>query len=260
MSTARSSSPSRNDAANTATGRTGFTSHPDWNQTLPFAPWRLPLAQILDSAAPTGTFSHSFGMETALVRGVVHDADSCAAWLRAYLFGSLVLNDALATRLAAQDLSAEQLCDLSDYLEASVMAPEARRANSAVGRRMLQIAADGFGIPVVQQFAELAGQRHIHPHPALVAAAVGCGLGAPWQETCGLYLYSCLTSLVQNAVRAIPLGQVAGQAVLAGLTSPVVDAVMAAEHADEHDLGASSPLLDVYQCEHETQLGRMFIS
>lgn len=226
----------------------------------PFAPWRLPLAQLLDSASPTGTFSHSFGMETAVVRGEVHDAASCGEWLRSYLFGTLVLNDSLAMRLAAQDLRAERICELAVHLEASVAAPEVRRANGAIGRRMLQIASQGCTVPVVTALSELTARGQMCAHPALVALAMGCGLGAPWQEVCGLYLYSCLTSLTQNAVRAIPLGQVAGQSLLADLAEPVEQAVLAAERADEADLGASSPLLDAMQCEHEHQLGRMFIS
>lgn len=225
-----------------------------------FAPWRLPLAQLLDSAAPTGTFSHSFGMETAVVTGTIHDAASCAHWLRCYLETTLVYNDALAMRLAASDPDVSRLCLLSAHLTASLMAPEAKRANAAIGRRMLQIASDNFSGALVGSYAEAVAENHVTPHPALVAAAVGCDFAAPWQEVTGLYLYSCLTSLVQNAVRAIPLGQVAGQAVLAGLAGPVGEAVAHAGRADEADLGASSPLLDVLQCEHEHQTGRMFIS
>lgn len=228
--------------------------------TAPFAPWRLPLAQLLDSAAPTGTFSHSFGMETAVVTGTIQDAASCAHWLRCYLETTLVYNDALAMRLVADDPDVSRLCTLSAHLTASLMAPEARRANAAIGRRMLQIASDNFSGPLVGRYAEAVAENHVTPHPALVAAAVGCDFAAPWQEVTGLYLYSCLTSLVQNAVRAIPLGQVAGQAVLAGLGASVVQAVGRAACADEADLGASSPLLDVLQCEHEQQRGRMFIS
>lgn len=254
----------------------GFDASP------PFAPWRLPLAQLLDSAAPTGTFSHSFGMETAIVTGEVCDAGTAAKWLRCYLATSLEFNDALAIRLggvgvgpldddqgdAAQitdtgpfdpEGAADRLCELSALLEASTMAPEARRANTAIGRRMMQISGD-FGVPLVAAFASQAKRNGVHPHPALVAAAVGCGLGAAWPEVCGLYLYSCLTSLVQNAVRAIPLGQIAGQQILAGLAAPVAATVRRTARADPGDLGSSSPMLDVLQCEHETQLGRMFIS
>jgi urease accessory protein len=217
-------------------------------------------------------------METAIVTGEVCDAGTAAQWLRGYLATSLEYNDALAIRLAgvgpvssgdaaeitdAEALDSEGaaalLCELSDLLEASTMAPEARRANTAIGRRMMQISGD-FGVPLVADFASEAKRNGVHPHPALVAAAVGCGLGATWPEVCGLYLYSCLTSLVQNAVRAIPLGQIAGQRILAGLAGPVAATVRRTARADPGDLGSSSPMLDVLQCEHETQLGRMFIS
>lgn len=227
---------------------------------IALAPWRLPLAQLLDSATPTGTFSHSFGMETALADGSIHDAASCAAWLHCYLQTTLVYNDALAMQLAAADPRVAQLCALSRELSVCLMAPEARQANSAIGRRLLQITAENFPGPLVDSLAREAVSGRWLAHPALVMAAVGHDLAAPWQEVCALYLHSCLTSLVQNAVRAVPLGQVAGQEVLTQLGAPIIDAVARATRADPADLGTSGPLLDVLQCEHETQTGRMFIS
>ena len=39
----------------------------------------LPLLQFADSALPTGAFSHSFGLESYVAEGVVHDRDGVAA-------------------------------------------------------------------------------------------------------------------------------------------------------------------------------------
>ena len=53
---------------------------PQWGEV---AGWQLPLAQLCDSALPTGAFSHSFGLETYICDGVVDGEVSFAAWLRA---------------------------------------------------------------------------------------------------------------------------------------------------------------------------------
>lgn len=73
---------------------------PDGWGSLPA--WQLPLAQLCDSAAPTGAFSHSLGLETYAIDGRVHDEYSFGDWLAAMLTGPLATGDALAVRLAAE--------------------------------------------------------------------------------------------------------------------------------------------------------------
>lgn len=51
-------------------------------------------------------------------------------------------------------------------------------------------------------------------HQPLAFAVVARSLGVPLQEALAAYLFATVTSLTQNAVRAIPLGQNAGQRVL----------------------------------------------
>jgi urease accessory protein len=83
----------------------------------------------------------------------------------------------------------------------------------------------------------------------------------------------CLTSLafgwienmVQAAVRAVPLGQSAGQRILArvvlDIPQAVADALARAEGAfDTADLQAFLPMLAVRSAQHETQYSRLFRS
>ena len=73
------------------------TPAPQWGEV---AGWQLPLAQLCDSALPTGAFSHSFGLETYICEGVVDGEASFVSWLRALVFTQLTFSEGLGLRLA----------------------------------------------------------------------------------------------------------------------------------------------------------------
>src|SRR5438105_14295742 len=52
-------------------------------------PTNLPLLQLGDSALPIGGYSHSWGLEAAIDRGIVRDAAGLERWVRSWLRNSL---------------------------------------------------------------------------------------------------------------------------------------------------------------------------
>ena len=75
-----------------------------------------------------------------------------------------------------------------------------------------------------------------------------------------MYGYSVASTLAQNAVRAVPLGQRQGQVALdrvVSLLGPLWDLVAG---LDESYLGACVPGLELAQMRHETQIARLFMS
>ena len=220
--------------------------------------WWLPLQQLADSAAPTGAFSHSFGLETAIVDGRVSGADDTLAWVCRELLPGLARTYTLAIRLVAED--PERLAPLDQRLHAAI-APEAvRRATTTIGRRVLRIATDCFAGPRTAAYTAGIERGELTGHPALALACCGLDLGAPWPQIARFSLLGTISSLVQNAVRAVPLGQDAGQRVLAGLHEPIEEAIEYAAAADPGELGALVPLLELDQLRHRRLHSRMFMS
>jgi urease accessory protein len=80
------------------------------------------------------------------------------------------------------------------------------------------------------------------------------------QEALAAYLFAAATSLTQNAVRAIPLGQNAGQRLLRQAADDVAAAVERVSHLTLDDFGAVTPGLEISQMRHEHQRARMFMS
>ena len=251
--------------------------------TDPFAPewgepacWQLPLAQLCDSALPTGAFSHSFGLETYIYEGVVDGEASFVSWLRALVSTQLTFSEGLGLRLAFEAVAAddwEAIAHLDALLVAQAVPIQVRRAGVTMGRRMLTIARLALegtdGGRLLSRYAALMDTGNAgdtgdtggcRSHPAIVLAIAGYALEAPPPAVAAAYLQSSVISLTQNAVRAIPLGQDAGQRAIASVRGDVRAAVRRIGGLDETDLGAAAPGIEISQMRHERQRARMFMS
>ena len=252
------------------------TPAPQWGEP---AGWQLPLAQLCDSALPTGAFSHSFGLETYICEGVVDGEASFVSWLRALVSTQLTFSEGLGLRLAFEAVAAddwEAIAHLDALLVAQAVPIQVRRAGVTMGRRMLTIARLALegtdGGRLLSRYAalidtrdtvdtgDIKGSGGCRSHPAIVLAIAGYALEAPPAAVTAAYLQSSVISLTQNAVRAIPLGQDAGQRAIASVRGDVRAAVRRIGDLDEMDLGAAAPGIEISQMRHERQRARMFMS
>ena len=237
---------------------------PKWDEPVC---WQLPLAQLCDSALPTGAFSHSFGLETYICEGVVDGEASFVSWLRALVSTQLTFSEGLGLRLAFEAVVAddwEAIAHLDELLVAQAVPIQVRRAGITMGRRLLTIARLALegtdGDRLLSRYAVLVDAEVCCAHPAIVLAIAGYALGAPPAAVAAAYLQSSVISLTQNAVRAIPLGQDAGQRAIASVRDDVRAAVRRIGGLDEMDLGAAAPGIEISQMRHERQRARMFMS
>jgi urease accessory protein len=206
------------------------------------------LLQLCDSAFPSGAFSQSFGLETAIVEGRVTDGATFAGWLAAYLRGSVATLDARALVLAMRDPGAIALLD--EVLSASVFAPEVRAASRRLARATLDAFAamgiDG-AVPVV--------------HHSLACAIGYRAIGAEPADAVVAHLSATAAALAAVAARAVPLGQRELGRVLWELRPTI--ATLAAEAAavtGVDDLTQSAFDCEIDALRHGRLDGRMFAS
>jgi urease accessory protein len=219
--------------------------------------YQLALQQLTDSALPTGAFAHSLGFETYIERGLVHDEASFGVWLSAFIGQQLTYSDGLAIRFLYDGVP---LAELDPLLTAQLLPRQLREASTKMGTRLLEIGSEVFPSPELAEYRELVTAGRAAGHQPLAFAVVARSLGVPLTEALTAYLFAAVTSLTQNAVRAIPLGQNAGQRILRNAHDDVAAATGRIVRLTPDDFGAVSPGLEISQMRHERQRARMFMS
>lgn len=229
---------------------------------------QLVVWHLTDSALPTGGFAHSAGLETYVQAEEVHNPDTYGEWLHGYL-RQASFNDALAVKLAVQLHSSstsdeeklELLKQLDTMLHAAQTPKQVRTSMNSMGKRMSRVAA--IVAPedlLVTEYEKAITERTMHGNPGIAAGLALAASGVGEREAVDAYLMQLANSMTQNAIRAIPLGQDAGQRVLVGAYSTIERAGdMTMEHTLA-DLGAVAPRLEVAQMQHEALRSRMFMS
>lgn len=223
----------------------------------------LSLFQLCDSNFPTGAFSQSFGLETYIQRDIVTDQETFKEWLNVYLHEQLVYVDGLGARLVYEALEEENLdkiWEIDRLLTVQNLARESRDGTQRMGKRMLDIAESIYGAPMLATYRKRLKDKQAFGHPAIVFTMVGHSLQVDQKTTILYYLYSTVVSLIQNAVRAIPLGQTAGQKLLYTFQDELHKATEKIMHVGEEEFGIVSPGLELSQMQHERVGIRIFSS
>jgi urease accessory protein len=197
------------------------------------------------------------GFETYIDGGVVLDEGSFGVWLSVFIRQQLTYSDGLAIRFLYEG---GDVGELDGLLSASLLPRQVREAGVKMGGRLLEIGAEVFPSPELGLYRDLVAGGRAAGHQPLAFAVVARSLGVPLAEALSAYLFAAATSLTQNAVRAIPLGQNAGQRLLRQAADDVAAAVERIAHLTPDDFGAVTPGLEISQMRHERQRARMFMS
>ncbi len=221
------------------------------------------LLQLASAALPVGAFSHSLGLEAALEADIVHDAQSAERWIVDYLALTWAEGEAPLWRAqftAWQQLDRRAIGALNDQLIAMRETSELRMESEQTGRSLtLWLQA----LPQLNAFTEQHRdllQTLRPPAYASVHACASVALGL--DEHAGLHAlgWSLAENLTTAAVKLVPLGQIAGQAILRRLASQLpqwIDTAMTRTPAQACNF---TPMLGILSAHHETQYTRLFRS
>ena len=207
--------------------------------------------------------NNSFGLETYIQRDTVHDEASFQQWLALFLNEQLTYADGLAMRLVYDALNqndSESILRLDKILFVQNLPKETRQGSKQMGNRMVKLASELYDSDWIDWYNAQLKEKKAKLHPAICFTMLGHHLGVDIETIIDYYLYQNVSSLTQNAVRAIPLGQTAGQRIvhhMIPLMKETRDYIMT---LDESQLGITAPGLEINQMEHENVNVRIFIS
>lgn len=229
----------------------------------------LEVFQICDSTFPIGTFNHSYGMETYLRDGIVNSNETFEKWLSVYLKTQFKWGEGLAVRLTMEACNEEEYTHIWEYdelLNYSTAALETRHGARLIAIQMIDLLLFLYGdrecieVKLLKEYRQRIREEKSFGNQAIAFALFMHMMEQGSRETVCCYAYSVVTTMVQNAVRAIPLGQKAGQMILHDIFDDIIELSKEIEKLDVSYLGASVPGIELAQIRHETTLFRIFMS
>ncbi len=223
----------------------------------------LSLIQLCDSNFPSGAFSHSFGFETYIQRNQIYNTETFQEVLRTYLHVQLTYTDGLACRLAYEYAARNQFTKiivLDHELYALALSKETREGTRRVGQRMLKLCLELFKGTYLEKYMNEVKAKKAYGHPAVVFALASLQLNITKEDAVLSHLYASISSLIQNAVRGIPIGQTDGQKTLVLFQPLLQQALQHILQADQEEFGAVTPGLEIAQMQHEQLHVRLFMS
>lgn len=223
----------------------------------------LALLQFADGLFPAGGFAHSFGLETYVQAGALHERGGLEALISAQLEGSSGPADGVAAACAARAAEKRDLAacvELDARLDAMKVVPEFRAASLQMGRQTLRVAVALGGDAFVAEFGRAVETERTWGHHAVVFGLVTGRSGHDPETVAAAFLHSTAALLVNAGLRLLPVGQLDGQRTLTRLRPLIVRLAAAAAAAGPEDLWSFTPGLEIAGLRHAALEGRMFRS
>jgi urease accessory protein len=215
------------------------------------------LLHLVSPTLPVGAYSYSQGLEWAAESGAVKDETTALAWISECLTFGIARFEAvyLTHMLTAWEKDDQaRLAELDAEFVASRESAELRAETLQMGYSLARLLADLAEVPV----APLAD----FPEPSfpLAWSCVAAAWAIPAEDAVAGYLWAWAENQVMAAVKAVPLGQTAGQRMLLALGQRIP---ALAEEAAASPLDATHNVLPAFAIacsRHETQYTRLFRS
>lgn len=223
----------------------------------------LNVMQICDSNFPVGSFNHSFGMETYLRAGDIKDTTTLKTWLLSYLKYQFIYNDGFAIRIVYEELknnNLDEIWKLDKKITVQNTSKESRDGAKLIGQRMIKTYLELYDIPLLKEYEKRIRKKISFGHPSIATAILLNYLDISLEDAILYYMYSTISTLIQNGVRAIPLGQKDGLILMQEFFPIFEKLLLKIISLENEDFGLTVPGLEISQINHEELVFRLFMS
>ena len=220
----------------------------------------IELMRLASPALPVGGFSYSEALEAAIDHGRVTDVESARPWLLDQLDLSLARCD-LPLLAAAHDAWSrgdfDQVSALNGWATTVRETCEMQLQAQQMGRSLLEWLRQRTPTNAAIDHAATLKPAPVWP---VVFALAAVHADAPAHDSLIAFALGWAENMVQAAIKAVPLGQGAGQRLLDALAAAIPGAVDRALAARPDQRQAFTPMLAILSAQHETQYSRLFRS
>lgn len=222
------------------------------------------LLQVNDALFPIGGYSHSYGLETYIQKGIIKTASDALNYLTCKLKYNILYTDLFAVRLSWEYLKSndmDSLIQLNQFTEASKAPAEIRDASKKLGSRFLKTIQEvdiSYESNLFLQYTEAIGSKNIH-HACLYGAFCAA-IGISIDDALVHYLYAQTSAIVTTCVKSIPLSQTDGQKILVSSFSLLKELIEEVLKLEPFMYGLSAPAFDIRCMQHENLYSRIYMS
>lgn len=224
------------------------------------------LLQLASPALPVGAYTYSQGLEWAVEAGTVKDEAGALTWIADQLEWNLGRYEAPllvrlmeAWKVGAGDTALELDAESLATRETAELRAETLQMGYSM-KRLLHELGD-FPQPLLDAIAVSPGQRSAScgtfPYVWTCAAAAW---QIPLQDALTAWLWSWAENQTMAALKAVPLGQAAGQRLLQEIGRRIPAVVERALTLADAEYSNFAPGFAIACCNHETQYTRLFRS
>jgi urease accessory protein len=222
------------------------------------------LLQFAGGTFPTGAFSQSWGLETYVATGKVHDLKSFEGFLQAYIQGVLahfegpVLCRAYQLAESKSAIDYAQLAQLEELVTAMRLTRESREASHRTGKALIRIASSMLDRKDLNKYYETGKESGInYPVAFGLLAAL---MNVPKEDALAAFVFSAVNGIVQSGVKLIPLGNGEAQKLILESYESIGNVVEEALATPFEDIYSFCPAFDVASIHHEDLQTRLYMS
>ena len=219
------------------------------------------LLQLSDPALPVGGFSHSAGLETYVQKGIVKDLHSAREFIIQQLTRNIFYTDAAFMSLAfdaATDLSL--LLELDEECTAVKLPSEIRMASHKMGGRLMKLGYTFSSAVVIREFQNEINKKNADGNYSIVFGLLAANLKINKYDALTGFFFTSASSMVTNAVKLVPLGQMAGQEMLYSLHEIIADLAKKSMTPNRDLTGLCCTGFDLRCMQHEDLYSRLYMS